>query len=236
MPANWDLEADVVVIGAGATGVPAAIKAADGGRMTSLIQPASADGHPGRVVGMTAQSTPRVLPGATTPLQSYRSAGNIDSTQAQVSIRATGTRCNYFVWDVHCPIFPLVRATGLTVKNWQDLILVNQLGQRFYDETKGDYAHGSASNDITPYTPNDYRNTARLKYDPTTYNFFNAAAAMNTASEPPDYAEGPIWAIFDADAVAREGWQVTPPYVDPDGYWFSANTLAALAAAERPTA
>ena len=42
---------------------------------------------------------------------------------------------------------------------------------------------------------------------------------------------GPIWAIFDADTVAREGWQVTPPYVDPDGYCFQANTLAELAAA-----
>jgi len=51
--------------------------------------------------------------------------------------RAIGTRYNYFVWDVHCPIFPLVRATGLAVKHWQDLILVNQLGQRFYDESKG---------------------------------------------------------------------------------------------------
>jgi hypothetical protein len=40
------------------------------------------------VVGMTAQYAPRILPGATTPLQSYRSAGNIDSTQPRVSIRA----------------------------------------------------------------------------------------------------------------------------------------------------
>ena len=55
--------------------------------------------------------------------------------------------------------------------------------------------------------------------------------AMNAASKPPDYAAGPIWAIFDADTVARNQWRVTPPHVDPDGYFFSANTLAALAAA-----
>jgi succinate dehydrogenase/fumarate reductase flavoprotein subunit len=272
-------------------------------KMTSLIRPASADGAPGRVVGITAMHTPRTLPGATTPLQSYRSSGNIDCTQPRVAIRAAkavilatggstsnvnfrrmfdprltevyqvggepytfqdgsgelaamaigaslwglgnqimengattrtqraiGTRYNYFVWDVNCPIFPLVRATGLTVKSWQDLILVNQLGHRIYDETKGDYAHGNAGNDITPYTPNDYRNNACIDYDPTRYNFFNAAAAMNAASEPPDYSAGPIWAIFDADAVAREQWQVTPPYVDLDGYFFSANTLTGLAA------
>ena len=54
---------------------------------------------------------------------------------------------------------------------------------------------------------------------------------MNAASGPPDYAAGPIWAIFDAEAVAREQWNVTPPYVDLDGYFFSANTLEELAAA-----
>jgi FAD binding domain-containing protein len=272
-------------------------------KMTSLLRAASAEGTPGRVVGITAQYTPRFLPGVTTPLQSYRSAGNIDSTQPRLCIRAAkavilatggstsnvnfrrmfdprltevyqvggepytfqdgsgelaamavgaslwglgnqimengattrtqraiGTRYNYFVWDVNCPIFPLVRATGLTVKSWQDLILVNQLGHRIFDETKGDYAHGNAAYDIAPYTPNDYRNSACITYDPTKYNFFNAAAAMNAASEPPDYSAGPIWAIFDTYAAAREQWQVTPPYVDPDGYFFSADTLTDLAA------
>jgi urocanate reductase len=41
---------------------------------------------------------------------------------------------------------------------------------------------------------------------------------------------GPIWAIFDADAVKREKWTVAPPFVDPDGWFFSANTLKELAA------
>ena len=41
---------------------------------------------------------------------------------------------------------------------------------------------------------------------------------------------GPIWAIFDADAVARENWDPTPPNVDIDaGFFFSADTLAELA-------
>jgi succinate dehydrogenase/fumarate reductase flavoprotein subunit len=271
-------------------------------KMTRLIRTASPESAPGRVVGLTAQYTPRTLPGATAPLQSYRSDGNIDSTQPTVAIRArkavilaTGgntsnvhfrrmvdprltevyqvggepytfqdasgelaamgigaslwglgnqmlengatirahhaiaTRYNYFVWPVHSPLFPLVRATGLAVKNWQDLILVNQLGQRFYDESKGDYPHGNVANDLQPYTPGDYRNSARITYDPTHYNYFNAAAAMNAASEAPDYAAGPIWAIFDADTVAREQWQVTLPYVDPDGYFFRGDTLAELA-------
>jgi flavocytochrome c len=41
---------------------------------------------------------------------------------------------------------------------------------------------------------------------------------------------GPIWAIFDADAVKREKWTVEPPFVDPDGWFFSAGTLRELAA------
>jgi urocanate reductase len=40
---------------------------------------------------------------------------------------------------------------------------------------------------------------------------------------------GPIWAIFDADAVRRENWTVAPPFVDPDGWFFSANSLRELA-------
>jgi succinate dehydrogenase/fumarate reductase flavoprotein subunit len=272
-------------------------------KMTRLIRTASTAVSPGRVVGVTAQYTPRILPGALTPLPSYRSAGNIDCTTPRVSIRAAkavilatggstsnvnfrrmfdprltevyqvagepytfqdasgelaamaigaslwglgnqilengdgirtqralGARYNYFVWDARSPIFPLVRAAGLEVTDWHNLILVNQLGQRFYDETKGDYPNGNRYNECTPYTSGDYRNTARIAYDPTAYNFLNAAVAMNAASAPPDYAAGPIWAIFDADAVAREQWQVTPPHVDPDGYCFSANTLVKLAA------
>ena len=54
---------------------------------------------------------------------------------------------------------------------------------------------------------------------------------MNAGSKAPDYSGGPVWAIFDSDAVEREGWKVTPPYVDPDGYFFTADTLAELAAA-----
>ncbi len=41
---------------------------------------------------------------------------------------------------------------------------------------------------------------------------------------------GPIWAIFDAEAVKRENWTVAPPFVDPDGWFFSGGTLRELAA------
>ena len=38
IPANWDLEADVVIIGSGAAGLPAAIKAADGGASVIVVE------------------------------------------------------------------------------------------------------------------------------------------------------------------------------------------------------
>jgi succinate dehydrogenase/fumarate reductase flavoprotein subunit len=147
------------------------------------------------------------------------------------SQRALATKYNYTTWKLESPIFPLVKSTGFNVKDWQDLILVNQVGKRFYDETKGDPPHGSHGLQYPDCTPNDYRNAENVKYNPTRYNFVNAALAMNEYSEAPDYCAGPQWAIFDADAVEREGWKVVPPYVDPDGYFFSANTLAELAAA-----
>ena len=274
-------------------------------KMTGIIRKDSTEDASGRVIGITAQYTPTVLPGSTSILESYRTEGNIDRTEANLTIgankaviigtggstsnvdfrrmfdprltdvyqvagepysfqdasgeiaamaigaslwglanqtlengdnirvqRAIGTRYNYFPWELNSPIFPLVRAAGLAVKDWQDLILVNQLGERFYDETKGDYPEGNKHKDIDPYTPGDHRN-AHIEYDPHASNFFNAAVAMNAGSKGPDYSAGPVWAIFDSDAAVREGWKVSPPHVDPDGYFFSADTLQELATAIR---
>jgi urocanate reductase len=60
------------------------------------------------------------------------------------------------------------------------------------------------------------------------YKFF--AAAMAYSGEPGKLnGGGPVWAIFDADAAAREKWNTNPPSVDPDGYFFSADTIGELA-------
>ncbi len=60
------------------------------------------------------------------------------------------------------------------------------------------------------------------------YKFF--AAAMAYSGEPGKLnGGGPIWAIFDADAAAREKWSPQPPSVDPDGFFFSADTIGELA-------
>ena len=114
--------------------------------------------------------------------------------------RHIGCRWGYssLIWQPDSRIFPLARASGLTVGDWQDLILVNQIGRRFWNEV-------------------DAR-----------YDFFAAAMAYSGDSSKLN-GGGPIWAIFDRDAVAREDWEPRQPNVDPDGYFFTADTIAELA-------
>jgi hypothetical protein len=64
------------------------------------------------------------------------------------------------------------------------------------------------------------------------YKFLSACLGTNgnLAHNGKANGGGPIWAIFDADAVAREKWDPNPPNIDPNGWFFSADTIAALAA------
>jgi NADPH-dependent 2,4-dienoyl-CoA reductase/sulfur reductase-like enzyme len=78
LPASWDLEADVVVIGAGATGLPAAIKAADAGASV-LVVDANYD------VGGHA-----ILSGGNVPL------GGGTSAQRKYGIEDSPDRIEYF--------------------------------------------------------------------------------------------------------------------------------------------
>ena len=139
-----------------------------------------------------------------------------------------GTQYGYrnLEWQPGSPIFHLVRAVGLTVRDYQNVILVNQVGMRFYDETAGQYTANNY-HAISSYKPGSYLNAANIKYNPA--NFLDAALAGTGEAVN---GGGPIWAIFDADAVKREQWTVAPPYVDiAEGYFFSANTVAGLASA-----
>src|SRR6185312_4808615 len=101
-------------------------------------------------------------------------------------------------YELDSPIFHRARATGLTVTDWQEAILVNQVGQRFWNELD------------------------------SSYDFFAAAMAY-TGDATKLNGGGPIWAIFDADAVARQKWKPEPPHVDPDGYFANADTVFELA-------
>lgn len=130
----------------------------------------------------------------------------------------------YLQWMPGSPVFHLARATGLRVANWQDVVLVNQAGKRFYDETAEQFTANSYKS-LDPYVPGSYLNAKNIKYGPA--NFINAALAGTGESRN---GGGPIWAIFDAEAVTREKWNPTPPQVDIEaGFFFRANTIAELA-------
>ena len=127
-------------------------------------------------------------------------------------------------WHPGSEVFDKARAIGLRVADWQDVILVNMLGKRFYDETVGHFGYNTYMS-VNPYEPHSYLNAKNVKYNPS--NFINAALAGIGDGHN---GGGPIWAIFDADAVAREKWQPKPPHVDVDaGFFFSANSIAELA-------
>lgn len=139
---------------------------------------------------------------------------------------SVGCQYNYrnLQWMPGSAVFDKARASGLKVADWQNLILVNMLGRRFYDETGGQYVANNY-NSIEPYAPGDWRNGQNARYAPN--NWLNAALA---GIDDGHNGGGPIWAIFDSDAVAREGWQPVPPWVDIDsGLFFAANRLGDLA-------
>ena len=128
-------------------------------------------------------------------------------------------------WQPSSRVFPLARAMGLKVEDWQNLILVNQAGLRFYDETQGQFSSNNYEA-IGDYVHGNWRNAKNAKFKPR--NFLNAALA---GTGEPVNGGGPIWAIFDADAVERENWKTEPPHVDiAEGFFFSGNTIAELAA------
>jgi succinate dehydrogenase/fumarate reductase flavoprotein subunit len=127
-------------------------------------------------------------------------------------------------WYPGSEVFDKARAIGLQVKDWQDVILVNMLGKRFYDETAGHFNYNTYRS-THPYEPYSYLNAKNKNYDPS--NFINAALAGIGDGHN---GGGPIWAIFDADAAIREKWILQPPHVDHEaGLFFSATSLEELA-------
>ncbi len=80
-----------------------------------------------------------------------------------------GTQYGYgpLMWQPGSPVFDKARATGLRVADWQDAILVNQKGLRFYDETVPQYAANNYDGiPVSTYVHGDWRNAANIDYKP----------------------------------------------------------------------
>ena len=117
--------------------------------------------------------------------------------------RHIGCRYGYqsLKWNPNSPMIERAGASGLTVVDYQNVILVNQFGLRFFNEME------------------------------TYFDFLDACLGTNgnLGKDGKANGGGPIWAIFDSDAVSREKWDVNPPNVDTKGWFFTADTLAELA-------
>ncbi len=160
-----------------------------------------------------------------------------------------GVRDTYLRWAPESPIFPLVKHSGVALRNWQNAIVVNWVGKRFFEETSSagltsdsakttsygtanstrglmDGTNGIFYKDKLPYEQGNWRNCLRTKYNPL--NFIPASLQMNEGSHAPDWSSGPSWAIFDSEAIKRERIRVTEQSVDPQ-YFFVADTIEELA-------
>lgn len=154
-----------------------------------------------------------------------------------------GTRDRWDALFPGSPVFLFVKARGIPVGNagFEQLILVNQVGKRFYNETAVEKNRPgsdsiyppSADGRRDPFTALDWRNSSveQIRKQYNRGSAIDAALAINEGSTAPDFSAGPIWAIFDAAAAKRAGWPLHYPYIadPPDAYFFKADTLAELA-------
>ncbi len=166
-----------------------------------------------------------------------------------------GVRDTYLRWAPESPIFPLVKHSGVALRNWQNAIVVNWCGKRFFEETVStglpkqaeagkttSYGTANSTRGIMngtnsihfkdkaekPYVQGDFRNVGRTPYLPI--NFIPAALAINEgSSEENDWSAGPQWAIFDSEGAKRERMRINETSVDPQ-YFFQADTIEELAA------
>jgi hypothetical protein len=180
-----------------------------------------------------------------------RVGANLAGMQQNISYRSTfhipgklATRDSYTEMLPGHPTFSMRGSTGIALEpeSFQHLIVVNQVGKRFFNEILVSERHGNAA---FPAGPNkgqpksgmdhvqlDWRNASaeNIRATYAESNSIHAALAMNEGSKAPDFFSGPIWTIFDRAAVERDGWNIDPPFTSPtNGFFFRADTIEELA-------
>ncbi len=88
----------------------------------------------------------------------YNQTGEFGETLTKPGLIGTQYGYRNLRWMPGSEVFAKVGATGLPVGDWQNLVLVNLLGKRFYDETAGNYTSNSYGR-IDPYTHYSYLNS-----------------------------------------------------------------------------
>ncbi|NNE37866.1 MAG: FAD-binding protein, partial [Gammaproteobacteria bacterium] len=62
-----------------------------------------------------------------------------------------GCKHTYIEWTPDSILFPFVKATGLKVRSFRNVVLVNQMGKRFYSELGANWPYGTHHGDIDGY-------------------------------------------------------------------------------------
>lgn len=180
-----------------------------------------------------------------------RVGANLAGMQQNLSYGSTfhipgilATRDSYTDMYPGHPTFSLRGSTGINLPNasFQHLIVVNQVGKRFFNELLIPDRKGGAAFPAGPakgqpksgldHVQLDWRNAsaANIRATYAEPNSIHAALAMNEGSKAPDYFSGPIWAIFDRAAVERDRWKIDAPFTSPtNGFFFKADTIEELA-------
>lgn len=174
------------------------------------------------------------------------------STERPISLTrgaVVGVRDTYLRWAPESPLFPMIKHSGVAFRDWQNAIVVNWVGKRFFEETSSagltadsakltSYGTANSTRGLMngtngaffkgePYVHASYKNIERTKYNPI--NFIAAALQINEGSKAPEWSAGPQWAIFDSEGLKRERIRVNDTSVDPL-YFFKADTIEELAA------
>ncbi|MCL2879878.1 MAG: FAD-binding protein [Treponema sp.] len=157
----------------------------------------------------------------------------LERSSQLLASNTVGVRHNYINvhWTNESPIAHKLKYFGVMMRDWQNAIMVNQEGKRFYRETDG-FQHAAAGaggffDNYGGYVQYDWRNGTKIPYNPI--NYVNAALAPNAGTIAPDYSAGPQWAIFDQDGADRQHFDFSTDDVMDPQYFFKADTLEELA-------
>ncbi len=121
--------------------------------------------------------------------------------------RHIGCRWGYssLVYEPDSPMFPLARATGLTVRDWQDMIFVNQGGKRFWNEADGSHQFFDA---CMAYNGD----AQKLNGGGPIWAIFDAAAVTREKWKPaPPHVDLDGY-FFSADTIGELAGKISNPY------------------------
>jgi len=184
-------------------------------------------------------------------IAALRIGANLAGMQQNLHIGLTGhiparigTEDSYTDMYPGHPTFTYRGSTGISMglSSYAQLIAVNQVGQRFYNEMDlvknyntpvwpGGKAAGSPTHSMQ-HVQGDWRNChpTWIGQQYNRYTGIDAALQINEGSTSPDFYAGPSWAIFDQGTVERDkSFTMGYPWLTNNGCFFQADTIEELA-------